>query len=129
MFDCFLTILINVLCLIYRWLDTVKQRYQEIPQSDSNLSWAAYHASKESGQDNLPAITALLPLFPDDSKSVGMIRHSMDVIKKAVMEVNQGQIPVITVDQPLYTISKQISGLGHQRTGKIISLSSWEGCI
>ncbi|CAL8275406.1 unnamed protein product [Arctogadus glacialis] len=92
----------------YGWLDTVKQRYLEIPQSDSNLSWAAYHASKESGQDNLPAITPLLPLFPDDSKSVGMIRHSMDVIKQAVMEVNPGQTPVITVDQPLYTISKQI---------------------
>ena len=86
----------------------MKQRYLEIPQSDSNLSWAAYHASKESGQDTLPAITALLPLFPDDSKSVGMMRHSMDVIKQAVMEVNPGQTPVITVDQPLYTISKQI---------------------
>ena len=32
----------------------------------------------------------------------------MDVIKQAVMEVNPGQTPVITVDQPLYTISKQI---------------------
>ena len=37
-----------------------------------------------------------------------MIRHSMDVVKKAVESLNPGQIPVVTVDQPLYTIAKQI---------------------
>ena len=56
----------------------------------------------------MPALTALLPLFPDHSKSVAMIRHSMDVINKAVQEINPGQVPVITLDQPLYAIAKTI---------------------
>ena len=37
-----------------------------------------------------------------------MIRHSMDVVKQAVEIVNPGQIPIITVDQPLYAVAKQI---------------------
>ncbi len=53
-------------------------------------------------------ITAMLPLFPDDSKSVAMIRHSMDMIKQAIHELNSGQVPAITLDQPLYAIAKAI---------------------
>ena len=37
-----------------------------------------------------------------------MIRHSMNVVKKAVDILNPGQVPIITVDQPLLTIAKQI---------------------
>ena len=37
-----------------------------------------------------------------------MIRHSMDVVSKAVQSLNPGQVPIITADQPLYTIAKQI---------------------
>ena len=50
----------------------------------------------------------MLPLFPDDSKSVAMIRHSMDMVKKAVQELNPTQVPVITLDQLLYVIAKLI---------------------
>ncbi len=39
---------------------------------------------------------------------VAMIRHSMDVVKKAVDILNPGQVPIITADQPLYTVAKQI---------------------
>ena len=37
-----------------------------------------------------------------------MIRHSMNTVKNAADHINNGQIPVITFDQPLYTIAKQI---------------------
>ena len=36
-------------------------------------------------------LKTMLPLFPDDSKSVAMIRHFMDVVKKAVHEFNPTQ--------------------------------------
>ncbi len=39
---------------------------------------------------------------------MAMIRHSMDVIKSAVEHLNAGQTPVITFDQPLYALAKQI---------------------
>lgn len=80
---------------------------QEI-EGDSNISWAAYHANKQVVQDRPPTVTAMLPLFNEDSKSMAMIRHSMDVVKLAVQELNPGQVPVITLDQPLYAIAKKI---------------------
>ena len=76
--------------------------------SDSNISWAAYHASHQSAQDSPPILGAMLPLFNEDSKSIAMIRHSMDVIKQAVQKLNLDQVPVITLDQPLYAIAKRI---------------------
>ena len=54
------------------------------------------------------AITSLLPLFFDQAKSVAMIRHSMDVVKQAVDILNPGQVPIITMDQPLFAVAKQI---------------------
>ena len=53
------------------------------------------------------SISVLLPLFPNYSKSVGMIKHSMD-LRHAVHIVKHGQTPVIACDQPLYKIAKDI---------------------
>ena len=94
-----------------RWLDTVEEKYLCDVDCDSNISWGAYHASQQLVNDSplpLPTITAMLPLFYDDSKSVAMIRHSMHVIKQAVQKLNPSQVPVITLDQPLYAIGKMI---------------------
>lgn len=37
-----------------------------------------------------------------------MVKHGMNLIKDATEHVNPGQIPVLTVDQPLYAIDKKI---------------------
>ena len=55
-----------------------------------------------------PAIISLLPMFLENAHSVAMILHSMNVIKSAVQHINPGQTPVITLDQPLFAIAKQI---------------------
>ncbi|KAJ8387987.1 hypothetical protein AAFF_G00147780 [Aldrovandia affinis] len=97
----------------YRWLEQMeKMVISDTPlQGDETVSWAAYHASKQSIPEEPEcsvALTSLLPLFYDQAKSVAMFRHSMDVVKRAVDILNPGQIPVITLDQPLYTLAKQI---------------------
>ena len=91
-----------------RWLMTVEQRYLQAVDSDSNISWAAYHASHQIAQDSPHTLRTMLPLFTEDSKSVAMIRHSMDVNKQAVQKLNPDQVPVITLDQPLYAIAQRI---------------------
>ena len=85
----------------------------QVVTHDSNISWAAYHASQQPNDCHTPAITAMLPLFQDDSKSVAMIRHSMDEIKQAVQELNPSQVPVITLDRPLHAIAKSIQWKWH----------------
>ena len=74
------------------------------------ISWAAYHASHQVAptEDSEVTLTSLLPLFPDQAKSVTMIHHSMDIVKTAVEVLNPGQVPIITCDQPLYTVAKEI---------------------
>ena len=46
-------------------------------------------------------------ILPNDSKAVGLIKHSMD-LRHAVNIVNHGQTPVTACDQPLYKIAKNI---------------------
>lgn len=75
------------------------------------ISWSAYHAEQQvarSSADMNVALSSLLPLFHDNAHSLAMIRHSMDIVKKAVDVLNPGQIPVLACDQPLYTLAKQI---------------------
>ena len=57
--------------------------------------------------DVLPCISTLLPLFEDQAKSPA-IKHSMDIISTATNYLNPGQIPIMTVDLPLYALAKQI---------------------
>ena len=81
----------------------------ELPDNE-NLSWAAYHAScnQDEARDCSKSLNCLLPLFYEDAKSVAMIRHGMNIVKNAVDILNPGQVPIITADQPLYTLCKQI---------------------
>ena len=77
--------------------------------SEYNVSWGAFRASQtEIMKFNESAISVMLPLFQDDSKSVAMIRHSMSVTKMAIQHLKQGQVPVITYDQPLFALATSI---------------------
>ena len=37
-----------------------------------------------------------------------MIRHALNVIRVAVKELNPAQVPIVTLDQPLYSFAKQV---------------------
>lgn len=81
---------------------------QESYHGETPVAWAGHYANLQPKQAVMPAITSLPPLFLDEAKSVPMIRHLMDVIKKTTEYLNPGQAPVIAVDQPLSTVAKQI---------------------
>ena len=73
-----------------------------------NVSWAAYHASQQSNISQVICPTVLLPLFPASAHTVAMIKHTLSVIKSVIENLNPEQTPVITFDQPLYALAKQI---------------------
>ena len=56
----------------------------------------------------MEGISSLLPLFTESSKSAAMMYHSMNIGKQAVQHLNPGQVPFITVDQPLFALAKKI---------------------
>ena len=72
---------------------------------DSGISWAAMRVGKIAYRNHE---TAKLPLFTESSNSPAIIKHAMSVIGAAVKRLNPAQIPVITLDQPLYAIAKTI---------------------
>lgn len=92
------------------WHDNVKDLIsREKLKPDDDISWAAYHASKEPQlPDFEPAVTSLMPLFLENAHSAPMILHGMNVIRSAVELVNPGQTRVIAMDQPLFALAKQI---------------------
>ena len=95
--------------MFFMWLDYVRESLDS-EADDLNLTWAAYHSSKlETLNRETPVnISALLPLFEDQAKSVAMTKHSMTIVRKTTNYLNPGQTPVIACDQPLYALGKQI---------------------
>jgi len=60
---------------------------------------------------NLPSeasITSLSPLLRGAAHSVATVRHVMDKIKQTVSFLNPDQVPIMTADQPIYAVAKQV---------------------
>jgi len=90
-------------------LQAVLNASQGLPQK-KYISWSVYHSNQDGNEDKNPepAISSLLPLFPDQAKSAAMTCHSLNMIKACVHHLNYGQIPVVAIDQPLYAVAKQL---------------------
>ena len=74
----------------------------------NRISWSAYH-SRISQQENIKKChSTLLPLLPDEIQSPAMIRHTFEIIVNITKKINPGQPAVITGDQPVYAIAKQL---------------------
>ena len=75
---------------------------------DTKLSWSAFCQDEESSTTWPKVLSALMPLINDDINSMAMVKHTMKIIKKAVDNLNPGQISIINADQPVYTLGKQV---------------------
>lgn len=91
-----------------RWMEETLVKFdKENVMADDMLTWAAFHSAKQVEKDP-PALTALLPIFYEKAATPAMIKHGMDVIRQATTFLNPGQVPVITVDQPLFALVKMV---------------------
>ena len=73
---------------------------------ETTISWSSYHVSLQSQSEDPPALHALLPLYYEKSATPAMVKHGMNVVRKATDFLNPGQIPITTFDQPLFAIAK-----------------------
>ncbi|CAG2257301.1 unnamed protein product [Mytilus edulis] len=67
----------------FKWLKHVAENSSVRATVGTNISWSAYHAAVLPDGNKLPAVSALLPLFHEQAKSVAMIRHSLNIIRSA----------------------------------------------
>lgn len=90
------------------WVEHSLRKLEEVFISSSDtVTWAAYHASTQT-EEHPPALTALLPLFYEKAATPAMVTHGMDVLRQAITFLNPNQVPVITVDQPLFALAKLV---------------------
>ena len=76
--------------------------------SDDALVWAAFHALQQPIIEDPPALSALLPLFYEKSATPAMIKHGLDIQRRAIKWINPWQISVTTFDQPLFPLAKLV---------------------
>ena len=86
---------------------------QKCLKAEDCIPWSAYHAQQERNQGKIktPANIAVLPVFREQAHTMAMMQHSMNVTKLAVDLLNPGQTVVLTADQPLFALLKQIQFL------------------
>ena len=64
------------------------------------------------------SIAALLPLLREQAYYVATVCYVMDKVKEILAYLNPNQIPVITADQPIYAVLKQIQWQWPERYGE-----------
>ena len=91
------------------WLSKVKSLDEESSSKDieNRISWSGFH-SRLSEVKPVKTLSTLLPLLHDSINSTAMVRHTMDIVKQILLKINPDQCPVITADQPVYALGKQI---------------------
>lgn len=60
----------------------------------------------------------MLPLLKDDINSPAVVMHAMDIVTAATKKLNLTQTPVITADEPVYAIAKQVQWLYPDKYGE-----------
>ena len=81
------------------------------PELSTRTSWSAFHEDQKSSLPRPKCLSALMPLIDENINSLAMVKHTMKVTKRAVDSLNKNQIPVITADQPVYALGKQVQWL------------------
>ncbi|WAQ98989.1 hypothetical protein MAR_023362 [Mya arenaria] len=66
------------------WLVQVRRLVDKTKlEKGEYVSWAAYHASRQSQEPHPVTLGSLLPLFYESAHTVAMVKHGMDVIRNA----------------------------------------------
>lgn len=80
----------------YEWLRAVMAALEVQEMNKVNwVSWSDYYADFQQTVIPPADISALLPLFLDNTHSVAMIKHSKDIFRAAGHQLNPGQVPIL----------------------------------
>ncbi|KAK3915994.1 Putative aryl-alcohol dehydrogenase AAD10 [Frankliniella fusca] len=89
------------------WLNHAHGLLSDTVDSEQNVSWAAYHASRDLRRKT-PSLNAMLPLFHEKSTDPAMIKHGIDMMMAVTEHLNGDQTAVVGCDQPVYALGKAI---------------------
>jgi hypothetical protein len=87
-----------------KWLMYINRQSESSELVQMDTSWSSFHATRTRRLEFEITRGSLLPLFHDEAHSTAMIKHSFKLITAATMFLNPNQLPVVTMEQPLYAI-------------------------
>ena len=59
-------------------------------------------------------ISTLLPILEDSINSTAMVRHCIEIVRNTISHLNPGQITVLTADQLVHALGKQVQWTYHE---------------
>ena len=74
---------------------------------EKEISFAAFF-SANSSYAMQKSISTLLPILEDSINSTAMVRHCIEIVRNTTSHLNPGQITVLTADEPVYALGKQV---------------------
>lgn len=92
--------------LMLPWLDSVSTAIEH-EESNGKVSFAAFQ-SQSSPTVIHKCQSTLLPLLRDEVQTPAMVKHLMEIVKEITVKINVNQAPVITADQPVYALAKNL---------------------
>ena len=98
------------------WLNALKNLLGHIEERASFFGFYSRHSSTKS----FVSINQLLPILPESINTPTTVRHFSKIIAKLTKELNPDQVPIITADQPVYALVKQVQWLYPHVFGNII---------
>ena len=72
------------------------------------MPWDKHHAGKHRSIVRLPDISTILPPIDEPVHTLDMQYHCMNIISNTINTLNPGQVPVDTVDQPIFALTKEL---------------------
>lgn len=101
------------------WLKNCTKLMDENEKSYENIiSWGAYNSRHSEDISSYKSTSAMLPLLKDDINSPAVVMHSMDIVIAGIKKLNPTQTPVMTADEPVYAIAKQIQWTYPEKYGE-----------
>ena len=85
---------------------------KEVITAKDAIAWTAYHASHQPPLGNPPALHALLLLFYEKSTTPAMVKHGIDVQKKAINISTQDRFLSLPLINPCLHLQNLCSGIG-----------------
>jgi hypothetical protein len=107
----------------YQWLEAINKVISNQTSDDEStkkvrVNWSAFNSNNELQINSIKTVSVMLPLLEEEIASNAMVRHTIDIISKVYEKLRLDQVPIITSDQPVYAISKQVQWLYPEKYGE-----------
>ena len=96
------------------WLKATESIFKDETDPTVICGWAAFHAQAIE-EPVIPIESSVLNVWPDKAHTPSMQKHSMETTISVTNKLNPGQTPILTVDEPLFALCKQLQ-LQHPET-------------